>query len=86
MSEPTEDEYQKQMQLCARACSEFARRNSEEELDKLMLHWVQLRLKAEKDNDLKGILLYQLAMLGLHTSRVLQKEIDDIRKRTSREN
>ena len=71
------DEYQKQMELCAKTCSEFARRNSEEELDKLMIRWAKSRLKAGKNHEPEGVLLYQMAVLGLYVSRVLQKEIDD---------
>ncbi len=63
------NEYQKQMDLLAKSCSKFARANQEEELDKVMLRWTQLRLKAEERNEIEGTVLYQMAMLGLHTSR-----------------
>ncbi len=62
-------EYEKAMKCCEAGCIGFVRNQTEEGLDTTMLNLTECLAGALKKDNAIQILLYQLAVYGLHIAR-----------------
>jgi hypothetical protein len=63
-----------QKSQCAAACREFVSNNQEDEILQVLKDWLTRMLATQKGNDAPGLLLHQMAILGLMQSIESVKE------------